>query len=112
LRGFGGELLPMQNDTLNPLPIRGNACHLARLIGGEHIDILHAQSAGCAWSAIAATDCMPVSLVMSFLDRVTRQILACHFVQQLTDARRPPDRAVELCVARRNRRAFVRCHVL
>src|SRR5674476_502954 len=38
LRAFGGEWLPMQNDTYNPLRIRGNARHLARLIGGERID--------------------------------------------------------------------------
>jgi glycosyltransferase involved in cell wall biosynthesis len=71
LRAFGGEWLPMQNDTFNPLRIRGNARHLARLIGGERIDIVHTQSAGGAWSAIAATDCMPVFLVTSFPDRVT-----------------------------------------
>src|SRR5476651_1921976 len=71
LRAFGGEWLPMQNDTVNPLRIRGNARHLARLIGGERIDIVHAQSAGSAWSAVAATDRMPVFLVTSFPDRVT-----------------------------------------
>jgi glycosyltransferase involved in cell wall biosynthesis len=71
LRAFGGEWLPMLNDTFNPLRIRGNARHLARLIGGERIDIVHAQSAGGAWSAIAATDRMPVFLVTSFPDRVT-----------------------------------------
>src|SRR5450755_1921046 len=71
LRAFGGEWLPMQNDSFNPLHIRGNARHLARLIGGERIDIVHAQSAGGAWSAIAATDRMPVFLVTSFPDRVT-----------------------------------------
>jgi glycosyltransferase involved in cell wall biosynthesis len=74
LRAFGGEWLPMPNDTFNPLRIRGNAKQLASLIAGERIDIVHAQSAGGAWSAIAATDRMPVFLVTSFPDRVTTGI--------------------------------------
>jgi glycosyltransferase involved in cell wall biosynthesis len=71
LRAFGGEWLPMQNDTFNPLRIRSNANELANLIAGERIDIVHAQNAGSAWSALAATDRMPVFLVTSFPDRVT-----------------------------------------
>jgi glycosyltransferase involved in cell wall biosynthesis len=71
LRAFGGEWLPMQNDTFNPLRIRGNARRLANLIAGDRVDIVHAQSAGGAWSAIAATHRMPVFLVTSFPDRVT-----------------------------------------
>ena len=46
LRAFGGEWLPMPNDTINPLRIRSNARLLAKLIAGERIDIVHAQSAG------------------------------------------------------------------
>jgi glycosyltransferase involved in cell wall biosynthesis len=71
LRAFGGEWLPMQNDTFNPLRIRSNARRLANLIAGDRVDIVHAQSAGGAWSAIAATDRMPVFLVTSFPDRMT-----------------------------------------
>jgi glycosyltransferase involved in cell wall biosynthesis len=71
LRAFGGEWLPMSNDTFNPLRIRSNARQIANLIAGERIDIVHAQSAGAAWSALAATDRMPVFLVTSFPDRVT-----------------------------------------
>ncbi len=70
LRAFGGEWLPMPNDTFNPLRIRGNARRVANLIAGERIDIVHAQSAGAAWSALAATDRMPVFLVTSFPDRL------------------------------------------
>jgi glycosyltransferase involved in cell wall biosynthesis len=70
LRAFGGEWLPMTNDTFNPLRIRGNARRLANLIASERIDIVHAQSAGAAWSAIAATDRMPMFLVTSFPDRL------------------------------------------
>ena len=70
LRAFGGEWLPMPNDTINPLRIRRNARELAHLIAGERIDIIHAQSAGAAWSALAATDKQPVFLVTSFPDRL------------------------------------------
>ena len=70
LRAFGGEWLPMINDTYNPLRIRSNAARLAGLIAGEHIDIVHAQSAGAAWSALSATRRMPVFLVTSFPDQV------------------------------------------
>jgi glycosyltransferase involved in cell wall biosynthesis len=70
LRAFGGEWLPMINDTLNPLRIRRNARTLAELIAGERIDIVHAQSAGAAWSALAATHKQPVFLVTSFPDRL------------------------------------------
>ncbi|HEY5217638.1 MAG TPA: glycosyltransferase [Pseudolabrys sp.] len=70
LRAFGGEWLPMPNDTINPLRIRRNAKLLADLIAGERIDIVHAHSAGAAWSALAATERMPVFLVTSFPDRL------------------------------------------
>jgi glycosyltransferase involved in cell wall biosynthesis len=70
LRAFGGEWLPMINDTLNPLRIRTNTRMLANLIAGERIDIVHAQSVGAAWSALAATHKQPVFLVTSFPDRL------------------------------------------
>jgi hypothetical protein len=37
LRAFGGEWLPMPNDTFNPLRIRRNARQLANLIAAERI---------------------------------------------------------------------------
>ena len=70
LRAFGGEWLPMIDDTVNPLRIRTNAREIARLIAQERVDIVHAQSAGGAWSALAATDKQPVFLVTSFPDRL------------------------------------------
>jgi len=70
LRAFGGEWLPMINDTVNPLRIRNNTREIARLIADERVDIVHAQSAGAAWSALAATDKQPVFLVTSFPDRL------------------------------------------
>jgi glycosyltransferase involved in cell wall biosynthesis len=70
LRAFGGEWLPMPNDTINPLRIRRNARQIANLIAGERIDIVHAQSPGAAWSALQATHKQPVFLVTSFGDRL------------------------------------------
>jgi glycosyltransferase involved in cell wall biosynthesis len=70
LRAFGGEWLPMINDTLNPLRIRANARTIAQLIAGERVDIVHAQSAAAAWSALSATHKQPVFLVTSFPDRL------------------------------------------
>jgi len=70
LCAFGGEWLPMINDTINPLRIWQNARRIADLISVERIDIVHAQSAGGAWSALAATKRMPVFLVTSFADRL------------------------------------------
>lgn len=70
LRAAGGEWLPMVNDTVNPLRIRKNARIIAGLIAGQRIDIVHAQSAGAAWSALKATRRQPVFLVTSFPDRL------------------------------------------
>lgn len=72
LRAFGGEFLSMPSDTLNPFRIRHNTRQLQHLIASERIDIVHAQSAGAAWSALAATDRMPVFLVTSFPDELAR----------------------------------------
>ena len=69
LGAFGAEFLHMPNDTLSPLRILRNANALARLIATERIDIVHAQSAGGAWSVLAATRKQePVYLVTSFPD--------------------------------------------
>ena len=70
LRAFGGEWIPMANDTYNPLALRRNIHMLERMIGNERIDIVHALSAGSAWSALSAISRMPVWLVTSFGDRL------------------------------------------
>ncbi len=70
LRAFGGEFVRMPNDTFNPLRIQRNVRALTKLIASERVDIVHAQSAGAAWSALAATHKQPVYLVTSFSDRL------------------------------------------
>jgi glycosyltransferase involved in cell wall biosynthesis len=71
LRAFGGEWLPMVNDTINPFRIRKNARQLTDIIAAERVDIVHAQSAGAAWSALQATHRQPVFTVTSFPDRLS-----------------------------------------
>jgi glycosyltransferase involved in cell wall biosynthesis len=68
LQAFGGEWVPLVNDTMNPLKLRRNANMLERLVAAERVDIVHAHSAGAAWSALAATAHMPVWLITSLLD--------------------------------------------
>ena len=70
LRAFGGEWLPLANDTWNPVRIRRNAARLTHLVAAERIDIVHAQSAGAVWSALQAVHRQPVFLVTSFPDRM------------------------------------------
>jgi len=70
LDGIGAEWLPMPNDTINPLRIAANARRIEQMIAGERIDIVHAQSAGAARSALTAIERVPAFLVTSFPDRL------------------------------------------
>src|SRR5581483_2874509 len=65
LQTIGGEWIPLVNDTMNPLKLRRNAKLLERMLAAERVDIVHAYSAGAAWSALAATAQMPMWLVTS-----------------------------------------------
>jgi glycosyltransferase involved in cell wall biosynthesis len=78
LRAFGGEWLPMAS-SFNPLRIKGNTRQIAQLIASERIDIVHAQGAALAWSALAATRKQPVFTVTSFPDRLATQSLPGHW---------------------------------
>ncbi|MGB7259729.1 MAG: glycosyltransferase [Pseudolabrys sp.] len=70
LRALGGEWLPMVSDTVNPLRLKKNARTLENMIAAERVDIVHAQSAGAAWSALSAKSRLPVRLVTSFPDQL------------------------------------------
>jgi glycosyltransferase involved in cell wall biosynthesis len=65
---FGGEYLPLPDSGSNPLKIRRNAGVLEDIIGRERVDIVHARSAGAAWSALIATIRLPASLVTNVPD--------------------------------------------
>jgi glycosyltransferase involved in cell wall biosynthesis len=68
LRAFGGEWVELPNATTSPLRLRRNARALESLIAAERIDIVHAQSAGGAWSARAAAARIAVWLVTTLPD--------------------------------------------
>ena len=68
LRAFGGEWIELPNATINPLRLRKNARVLENLIAAERIDIVHAQSAGGAWSARVAAARIAVWLVTTLPD--------------------------------------------
>jgi glycosyltransferase involved in cell wall biosynthesis len=55
LKTFGGEWLPFVNASWSPRRLRRNAEALEDFIGRERVDIVHAKSAGAAWSALIAT---------------------------------------------------------
>jgi glycosyltransferase involved in cell wall biosynthesis len=68
LRACGGEWIELRNATVNPFRLRKNARVLENLIAAERIDIVHAQSAGGAWSARAAAARIAVWLVTTLPD--------------------------------------------
>jgi glycosyltransferase involved in cell wall biosynthesis len=68
LRAFGGDWIAFKDTTLNPFRLRQNARALEGLIAAERVDILHAHSAGSAWSARAAAGRIAVWLVTSLPD--------------------------------------------
>ncbi len=59
----GGEWLTLDHDSVNPFKLRSNAGRLEKIISRERVDIVHAYSASAAWSALAATEKLPVWLV-------------------------------------------------
>jgi glycosyltransferase involved in cell wall biosynthesis len=70
LRAFGGEWIPMASETANPLTLRRNMRTLTDMVATERVDIVHALTAGAAWSALMARGRMPLRLVTSFGDKL------------------------------------------
>jgi glycosyltransferase involved in cell wall biosynthesis len=68
LRAFGGEWVDLHNATASPFRLRKNARILESLIAAERIDIMHAHSAGGAWSARVAASRIAVWLVTTLPD--------------------------------------------
>ena len=69
-RMAGGEWLTLDHDSINPLKLRKNAARLEKFIARERMDIVHAYSAGAAWSALAATEKLPVWLVTNLPETI------------------------------------------
>ena len=101
LRAFGGEWLPMANDTVNPLRIRGNARKLLatdRLRTHRH----HARAMRRRRLERHRRHRPHAGLPRHLVSRPPRRrFLAGHADPSLARARRPRDRAVELRVAAR-----------
>ena len=68
LKAFGAEWISLPNDTTNPLTLRRNARIIENIIAAERVDIVHAQSAGGAWSARRAASEIAVWLVTTLPD--------------------------------------------
>ncbi|MES1155877.1 MAG: glycosyltransferase, partial [Pseudorhodoplanes sp.] len=69
-KAAGGEWLTLDHDSINPLKLRRNAMRLEKYITRERVDIVHAYSAGAAWSALAATEKPAVWLVTNLPETV------------------------------------------
>jgi glycosyltransferase involved in cell wall biosynthesis len=68
LKGFGGEWLPFASVTYNPSKLRANAAALDKFVAAERVDIVHAKSAGAAWSSLIATDRNGIHLITDLPD--------------------------------------------
>jgi glycosyltransferase involved in cell wall biosynthesis len=68
LKAFGGEWFAFAARSINPLQLRRNTAWLQDFAAAERVDVIHAQSVGAAWSALAATKRLPVWVVGSLPD--------------------------------------------
>jgi glycosyltransferase involved in cell wall biosynthesis len=68
LESFGGEWLPFSSAALNPIKLRSNATALDAFVTEQRVDIVHAKTAGAAWSALAAAEHHAIGLVTDLPD--------------------------------------------
>jgi glycosyltransferase involved in cell wall biosynthesis len=68
LKGFGGEWLAYPDTTFNLFKLKRNVDRLAELMEREQIDVVHARSAGAAWSAVPALERAGARFVTELLD--------------------------------------------
>lgn len=89
LRAFGGEWLSYPDTTFNFLKLKRNVELLANFVVTERVDIVHARSAGAAWSALPATDRMAVWLVTDLPDALSaRMRLGAFYLRALSSGDR------------------------
>jgi glycosyltransferase involved in cell wall biosynthesis len=62
----GGEVIPFPADAKSPLKLLRNAAEIARLIGRERVDLVHARSRAPAWSALMAARRTRVPFVTTY----------------------------------------------
>ena len=75
LRAFGGEWLAYPDTTFNPIKLRSNVELLGKIMAAESVDIVHARSAGAAWSALPVTERFGIKLVTELADIPHAQML-------------------------------------
>ncbi len=64
--GPAAQVIMAPVHTKNPLTLRANANHLARIIRSENVDIVHARSRAPAWSALWAARRTRVAFVTTY----------------------------------------------
>ena len=75
LRGFGGEWHAYADTTFNLLKLKRNVEWLGKFLAREPVDILHARSAGAAWSAVPALERTDAKFVTELPDLPYGQML-------------------------------------
>ena len=89
LNGFGGEWLSYADTTFNPLKLRKNVELLAKLLAREEIDIVHARSAGAAWSVLPAAQRSRAKLVTELFDiPYAHMLFGAHYLRALSSGDR------------------------
>ena len=89
LKGFGGEWLAYADTTFNPLKLRQNVELLASLLAKEQIDIVHARSAGAAWSVLPAAERSDAKLVTELFDiPYAHMLFGAHYLRALSSGDR------------------------
>jgi glycosyltransferase involved in cell wall biosynthesis len=84
LKAFGGEWLAYPDTTFNPIKLRGNVELLAKWLTREQIDIVHARSAGAAWSALPLAQRFGARLVTELSDiPYAHMLLRAHYLRAL-----------------------------
>jgi glycosyltransferase involved in cell wall biosynthesis len=66
IAAVGGEVMPFPAATKNPLRLLANARAIARIIGSERVDLVHARSRAPAWSALRAARVSGVPFVTTY----------------------------------------------
>ncbi len=89
LKGFGGEWFSYADTTFNPLKLRQNVELLASLLAKEQIDIVHARSAGAAWSVLPAAERSDAKLVTELFDiPYAHMLFGAHYLRALSSGDR------------------------
>ena len=79
IKSFGGEWLQLASATVNPAKLRANAETLDKYLAAERIDIVHAKTAGAAWSASIAAKRNGAHLVTDLPDLPPKRMWLASF---------------------------------